>query len=348
MGTGDSTESGAIGGGSGSSGATSGSAVRRPGATQTPTVLNGAYELREIVVAQGIEFNNSDMDASWHMPDGLQGWFPDMTISGTNAEYISDRQHVRFTIRVVQNKTEFKTALQTDGVHVIYAGHARFGRGPCFGSPPNPGENWEQGTDVSTVGIYRMGYPVIVIPLEDMEHHQYSFYPVASRHTVAAEWCHPHVNRSRLTRIPIADLPAALQGRVLPNPPESEFWGYRDRAGHAHDLLLWAGWTGTVSDPMDLGATNLACRCFCHYGCDTFLHNHKIIRYRKGWRRTADDRFAYFTTGTVDLPIELYWIRALFNYPHRNDYQTWYPSLQWAVGRVNSYLAGQNRRYRVI
>ncbi len=331
-------------------GAAAGAAVRaaaRSAAQSTASnVLNAAYELREIVVAQGVEFNNTDMRASDQMPAGLQTFFPDMTISGTNAEYTSRKQKVRFKIKVVNTKEDFKKALETDGIHVVYAGHARYGRGPCFGTNSGKGDQWENGSDTKT-GIHRMGYPVILVELEDMDHHGYSFYPVAGDVTIQRSWCHPEVGPSSLRRIPTSDIPDAVRNKIADSPAAASYWG-KKRGSRVHELLLWADWENTKTKPYDLGATNLKCKCFAHLGCSTFLHNWKIIRERKAWKRTETDRFAYFTKRSVSGPLELDWIRAWFEYPRENAFQSWYKSLQWAVQKVNGRLAARGAYWRII
>jgi len=331
------------------------SAARSTAQGQTANVLNTAYETRELIVAQGIDFTNADFvrQAGEHggdtrrmleycrVPHSLQEDFPDVVIQGDQAEYVSDVQHVRFTIRVINTKDAFKRALETPGVHVIYGGHARYGRGPCFGRRPDPGEDWEQGADPNTGGLWRCGYPYIGVHFEDIRAHGYSFYPVAAGDELPREDIHPDVPR-RLRRI---RLPDDLRAKVLPQgqPLAEEYWGYSDREGEA--VLLHAGWDNTPSMPMDLGATNLRCRCFCHFGCSTFRHNWRIIRQRRGWTRTETDRFAYFTTApsmAITVPC---WITALFQYPRRNDYESWYPSLQWARERANRLILAKLREF---
>ena len=324
------------------------------------TVLDVEYEVREIVVAQGLQFNNTYFRANaasspgledFIVPDGLQRYFPSLELLGDDrAQYVSDVQHVRFAIRVVDTKTDLKDALQTSGVHVVYHGHARYGRGPCFGTDMSPGDDWEQGTDPANTGIFRMGHPIIGIPVKDIagdDDHPggYHCWPVAGTEELQRSDCDAVVraNWGNLRRIP---LPDGLESQLLPQaqPPADSYWGYRD--GEGQNLLLWAGWDGTTSAPMDLGATDLQCRCFCHFGCSTYLHNWRVVRELKAWQRTADERFAYFTTAPSPGPSVTHWLRALFSYPRRNDFESWYPSLQWARSRANQLILAwsiQNR-----
>ena len=74
-------------------------------------------------------------------------------------------EDVLYQIDLVEDKAAFREALLTDGIAVIYNGHARYGRGPCFGPPGNlPGDDWENGAAPDTAGIFRMGYPFVGIP----------------------------------------------------------------------------------------------------------------------------------------------------------------------------------------
>ncbi len=336
--------------------AQSSSAVRSTPDGQAGSVLNTAYETREIVVAQGIQFTNRDFrDAAaatsgtdreifeyYQIPAGLQDDFPEMQIRGEQAEYVSEVQRVRFTIRLVTTKDAFKQALETEGLHVIYGGHARYGRGPCFGPNDAPGEDWEQGSDPNTTGIWRTGYPIIGVPFDEIREHGYSFYPVsAAAGDPARSDLHPDIPR-RLRRVA---LPQDLQNKVVSQgrPLAAEYWGYASRDGDS--VLIHAGWENTLSTPMDLGATNLRCRCFCNFGCSTFRHNWRILRERKEWRRTETERFAYFNTAP-SLPLSTpCWLTALFTYPRRNDYESWYPSLQWSRERASNLIRAKLREY---
>ena len=331
-------------------------AARSTAGGDTSNVLNTAYETREIVLAQGIQFTNAYYQSVvaqtagirgeyyqyLQMPQGLQQDFPDMVIQGDQAEYVSETQRVRFKLRVVNTKDAFVQALKTPGLHVIYNGHARYGRGPCFGpGGDQPSEDWEQGA-ASPTGLWRMGFPIIGVPLHEIRDHGYSFYPVAAGdEEPARDQLHPDTP-SRLRRV---TLPDDLRAKVLGQgrPLAAEYWGYGD--GEDGSLLLWAGWENTISAPMDLGATDLQCRCFCVFACSTFKHNWPILRKRKGWTRTDTDRFAYFCTSESDGLSVPCWLTALFTYPQRNDFESWYPSLQWSRDRATSLIKTKLRYY---
>ncbi|HEY3244336.1 MAG TPA: hypothetical protein VGM03_13400 [Phycisphaerae bacterium] len=340
------------------SGAIPGVASRQTQSSTTQTVLNSGYELREIVVAQGIEHHNSDpwlypkssmQPYGYQVPRGLQTYLPDNadheweSISDNAAVFVSHAQRVRYSVRVINTKNEYKRALETAGLHVIYMGHSRYGRGQCFGATADPGERWEQGSGDAD-GLLRSGYGVIGVHFTDIDEHGYNIYPVAASVTLRPGWLHPEISRGGLHRV---HLSPELQSRLLPvaQPAEDWYWASHDSEGPT--LLLWGGWTQTISDPYDLGAANLQCRCTCYFSCSTRTHFWSILRERKNWRRTADDRFAYFTT-SVSYPLTAWaWLRAVFEYPKRNDYQSWYPSLEWAKRRCGQILAGQGEHYGI-
>jgi hypothetical protein len=106
-------------------------------------------------------------------------------------------------------------------------------------------------------------------------------------------------------------------------------------------IVLHAGWSGTINDPMDLGATQMRCRCFCHFGCSSRLHFWDIVRRSeyKGWQRSGPpmERMAYFTTAPADHR-SIFWIYALLDYSQPNNASHWWDSCQYAKNRANRML----------
>jgi hypothetical protein len=310
------------------------------------TLVPSRLEDRLIVFAQGVEFDDSYLEGQ-----GL-GWYTvetylrdkglDIEFSGGEAEYISHVQGVRFTVRITTDKSAYKRALETERAHVIYCGHARYGRGPCFGTDPGPGEHWGNG-DAST-GMFRMGYPYIAMPVSEILQNRYTTDPVPTDEPLEADDCHPYVRRvlSYWRPYTLEELDSSGQ---LRNQVEGEvssdqtFWGYQGALhGHAGPhVVLHAGWENTATDPLDLGATELRCRVFCHFGCSTLTHNREILRERKGWQQTEEDRFAYFTTSpdAVIIPGGRFWLYRILSYPVYNAFEPWNGSLQYALRKAN-------------
>ncbi len=183
--------------------------------------LDLRLEDRHVFLLEGLQFHNNQLPASLQVPETLVN---PKTSFGTvkskkalavqitdanNWEYESLEQGVRYRVQRLFTRDEFKKALETPDAHVLYSGHARFGRGPCFGfgDGKSTGEKWEDGDDDAT-GILRMGKPFLAIPVSDLLHHQVHGQP-------RDRGCHHH--RSRLRR----RLEAARPRRSRPRSPRT-------------------------------------------------------------------------------------------------------------------------------
>ncbi len=270
------------------------------------------YENREVVIAFGVGFHRWD-----RIKDGVpEQMGAAVSINDDDEiEYTNPTQGVHYRIRAVFTKSEFKTALETEDLMVIYAGHSRYGRGACFadlpdqdGATADPGEHWETGT-TSDEGMFRMGYPFVPVHLSDIRDHGYTCRPVSASAPAPAR----EVRGPEAAADPVAvEMPDDLRGQVdaLSAADDNLYWGY---AGAQPEVLLRAGWLDTPNSPYDLGGTDLQCRCFCHFGCSSRLHFRELIRGSayKGWQR--DDppttRFAYFTTAAAPPDVTtIYWL----------------------------------------
>ena len=331
-----------------------------PGLSHGNTLVPSRLESRLIVFAQGVDFLDSDVaDEGWPEDYTVQGYLQgkgiDVTFDDGQAEYITHVQGVRFTVRIETQRDELKAALETDGAHVIYCGHARYGRGPCF-SPDNsgPGDHWGNGTGDAT-GIFRMGYPYIALPVSEITGKRYTMSPVPTSETLTRDDCHPYVRNVSWRGYTLHQLDSTgqLRSQASGSPAAADtFWGYSGRLhGHAGPhLVLHAGWENTATAPLDLGATNMECRVFCHFGCSTFTHNYKILRERKGWQRQGDDRFAYWTT-TPDawiIPAARWWLHHILSYPVYNAFEPWEDSIRYALRKTNQQLrrVGASAQFR--
>jgi hypothetical protein len=113
-------------------------------------------------------------------------------------------------------------------------------------------------------------------------------------------------------------------------------------------MLLYADFQNSSADPMDLGATDLKCRCFTVLACETFDHFHSVLRRRKGYKRTETEGFAYFTTAITTPRAYRVFLTSLMEYPERNDFKPWGPSLEFAVKRANQKLTALGDKFRII
>jgi hypothetical protein len=339
----------------------------------TFTTLLPAYEDRLIIVAQGIEFHTDqirhDMGevladspgtrltvGDFLIPDYLQRKLGDdvhIDSDGT-ITYTSDAQRVNFTIRFITSRDDYYRYLQMPDIHMVYNGHARYGRGPCFGDDPSPGNQW--GND----GIWRMGFPFLALEVAEILEHAYFADPVTGdEDRPDRSDCHPEVRAhySALTRRRIADLHLSATNHVIlanmlstTGDPDETFWMYGNPRGPTAQMMILAhaDWQSTRTSPYDLGATDLQCRVFCHFGCDTFIHNYPVLRRLRGWTREDNERYAFWTTSESDSLLDGRWLHRLLTYPEENAFESWEPSLSYAIQRTNRDLRSLGAGYQLI
>lgn len=335
------------------------------GSSGSRSIFTNSYETRRIVIAEGLDFHESDRDernqyyknstkfknyreysSFQYLEKKIGGEFR-VDSDRKNAEYTSTKQKIHFQLQIVHTKSDFKTALETSGIIVVYDGHSRYGRGSCFDqyqeSVNDHGDQWEDGTHKDN-GLFRLGYPFLAVPFSEIDHHQYHFAPISAesappnreqQHPFSR---HPDIRRS-LSRI---ELPDELTHYVLEEhkSPSNTYFGFTSRG--ETKIILRAGWKNTRNSPNDLGATQINCKTFCHFGCSSQLHYWHIIRRSeyKGWQRTEPptEKFAYFTTEVSDFRGTAYWLYYLLTYPEQNNFQSWWESHQFAKKRANRKL----------
>lgn len=355
-------------------------------------------ELRRIAIAQGKQFQNGDPDMYWLAPQQLQlpgpqrreaihervklrhpeykgpPIYPAMTrmpaiplVEEADGSYtlVDLRQGVVFSIRVINTKHEFVQCLNEPDLHLIYLGHARYGRGPCFGSGgTSRGEDWEEGNGPhpNADGIFRMGHQYVSVHAHEVLEHGYTANLVRAELALAPADCDPdlrprvgQLRPRRLDEIDAAIRPWALrklkmdvslQDHVRDRDPDARWW--TDGSGENLKVVMHAGWNGTISSPDELGSLEPACRVFCHLGCSSFAHNYPVLRKQKGWKRTGNDRYAYWTTAASDGPTELYWLQGLLTYPKYNAWESWAGSLEHAVRFTNTALGLDRETFKLI
>lgn len=361
------------------------------------------YEIRHILVAQGIQFNNVQLArepginrrGDEQIPTGFlsdqlstAAPFP-LQFSLSSATFKSVNQGVKYTIEVTTDRSKFKEKLQTPGNegtleleywHVIYDGHSRYGRGACFGTDDSPGEDWENSSTptAGSDGLFRMGYRFVGVPALDILHHGYTTdavsvkvdapssdreYKGSLKATTIADLKHETQNyidnlistkrfgdfselelRHLSSNVGSLDTHLRIVGDTVPMVslgaalgPQDKFWGYQSGEGPA--VLLQAGWKGTVCAPLDLDATDLKCRAFCHLGCESYMHYREVLRAQRNWKKAGStDRFAYFTS---DLSVSItgpFWLYYLLTYDQFNAGRPWEPSLEYARTKTNDKI----------
>ena len=123
-----------------------------------------------------------------------------------------------------------------------------------------------------------------------------------------------------------------------------EYWGFGSRE---INLLLVADWTNSISTPMDLGATNIRCKCATFLGCSTLKHWHPIVRGRKGFTQSDNEGYAYFVDRVSDDKVDPLWMANWFKFPERNDFESWEPSLEFSRMRCNKTLTAIGKGYLI-
>lgn len=366
------------------------------------------FELRRIVVVQGIQYNNKDMffkikskaddseqQIDERVPEALQkrmkdekGLDLDIFSKGRSAQFLSKDQGVKFAIRVVDTKDELKAALQSDKTHhVIYLGHSRYGRGCCFGTNTKPGEDWEDGSSPGLTGLFRMGFPYVGVPLHEIGEHFYTanLVPVSEKlpkadcepdlrgalsglkpHTRAQcetiyrgmvdgeekaaqkkeealrkkldRELNPNEKIRRVLQPDVSKVMGKLHLNGSPVNASDKFW-CTSLPGEGFSLVLHAGWENTVSAPMDLGATEMKCRVFCHFGCSSQRHFRPIVVDHKNFKQVDDtDQFSFFTSNLAAGFTVTMWLFHLLTFPKYNAFKPWKESLEYARANTNDEI----------
>lgn len=334
-----------------------------PGQSHVNT-LDLTLEDRHVFLAQGLQFHNDQMPLEWRVPESLidpKSSFPVMqkrkalqvlVKDENNFEYKNYEQGVNYIVKRLVSRSEFQTALTTEGAHVVYAGHARYGRGPCFGrgGAHDPGEQWEDGSGPDN-GLFRMGFPFLSVPREEIEHHGYTANPVESSISLSSADCEPDLRKqlSKLKRRTAGEIGAAVTGRFKDPDPQKTWWthdGY-ENGKKTIFVVLHADWESTTTEPFDLGATDIRAKVFNHFGCSTLQHNEEVVRKLKGWKQEGDNRHGYFTTGlSFGLEVVFYFYH-LFSYTNQGRGREWKPSIEYAVSKSNQDLAASGADYRL-
>lgn len=335
--------------------------ARTSGALKHLNTLDLRLEVRDVYYAQGIERNNSAEHPDLNMPGVLinpsQGYGRMQTKkpleivehSDRHFEYANYEQGVLYNVHRLVERDKFVEALQTDGAHVLYTGHARFGRGPCFGADSSPGEDWEDGHSPAT-GLFRMGYPYLAVPLPSILAHGYTANLVPSSVSLQESDCDPDLkpHLGRLKPMTAEQMGMPLD-RVKVKDPEQTWWAYmgyfaQQRVPYA---VLHAGWDETTTSPWDLGATEMKARVFIHFGCSTYKHNHKVVREFKGWKKEGDSGHCYFTSDLSYGHVAVFYLHHLLSYDQPSRGRAWEDSLKYAVSKTNQDLASSGWGFRL-
>lgn len=130
-------------------------------------------------------------------------------------------------------------------------------------------------------------------------------------------------------------------------------WEYTKSGTWTHPLLFLFP-PGPANPParMDLEATKMRCRGFCHFGCSTRWHNYYVMRFLKKWELSADgnNKLCYWTTSDAYGDIGPYWLYHMLTYiPGRGGFSSrnWGDVTKYARKMTNFDLHYDKRDYRV-
>jgi hypothetical protein len=326
--------------------------------------LDLRLEDRHVFLIEGIEFHNDQLPKVLRVPETLvkpsssfgtvrsKKALKVQVTDANNWQYESREQGVRYIFKRTHTRTELKQALETEDAHVIYSGHARFGRGPCFGrgTGTSKGEEWEDGKGPDT-GILRMGMPFLSIPISDILHHGYTANLVPSDVTITASDCdadlRPHVSKLKPHK------PAQIHPKLLPqlkNPdPDQTYWAFSgsDEGQATKFVVLFAGFEETTTAPLDLGATDMKARLFGHFGCSTLKHNRDVVVALKGYELEDDQRYSIFTTDLSNGTEVVLYFYHLLSCPEPSRGGAWKASVEYAIQKTNSDLGANGERHRL-
>jgi len=334
--------------------------------------LRPGLEHRLIAWLQGKQFHNEDMPAITRIPDILlvpgpqrppqrgvvamrnQQALPIIDHGNGVHTLVNAEQGVHYTLMVRQKKSELEEYMRLENTYLVYAGHARFGRGACFGTGVGPSEEWEDGdpSDTANTGLFRMGFPYIPIPRLEIIEHGYTANAVTADTPIAREDCHPDLvaNLRKLKPRTAAQIDPELVGRFKDPDPDRTYWTYNDYDLGKPEIfvLLHAGWQATSTHPHELNEVDLKCRVFCDFGCSTQKHHSPVLRGFKGWQREGDERYAFFTTHVANNIGNVYWLYHTFTYDQWSAFEPWEAGLKYTLQRTNRDLGRDGWPYRYI
>lgn len=287
------------------------------------------------------------------------------TSGGTRTYAYPAKNNPKYEVTIVETREDFKKALETEDAHVIYQGHGREGRGPCFGSSMT-GEEWEDD------GLLRMGYPLVGVPIvEDILKHEYHIRPYNSADDPQKKvGHHPALEKAEVLPLiidhkmskkkewDVVDTPTrhieyhdpggTLRGYLNGYSIASKLWGYIADfdPGPTLWLVVNAGWKDTDSKPWDLGSVNLKCKVFCNFGCSSEPHFKEILRGDKykawGKDKGTEGSVAVFTDKTSGVECAAVWLWALLKY---GDPKKWNDSLKTVTAKANDRLTELSKKY---
>jgi len=311
-------------------------------------------EVRRILLAEGAGFHNDQKLPEYRIPERLIDTkksgldrHPNLkveVIDRDNFRYHNTVQGVRYEVERTVDRDRFISGLEDPETFVLYTGHARFGRGTCFGrifnnpaSGPATGEVWQQ-------GLFRQGFPHIAVPVHELKEHLYKTFVHKATDTLVQADCDPLLKSkfSSLKKKPLREVvPADIISLIQGIGPDELIWTFRGfQHGVTDDFLVHvAGFEDTAFPDVDLGKTNIQCKGYFDCACLTNQLNREIVVDRKGFKQTDDTFYSFFTTDASDMFDGLSFLYHMLAYPEPNRFHPWKAMLDHAKTKANQDLA---------
>ncbi len=324
--------------------------VTPPAQTPPPPVVStcpAGNETRTIILAYGLGHrpvdNNKVVMVDRLVEYGVTSPQPVATADGFTYD-ATQTQGVSYVVKFVYTKEDFRKYIQDPTVHLIYNGHSRDGRGPCFRdqlSDMGPGEWW------GNEGTFLMGFDFVAVPTSDMRKRGYtphvaSAVEAPTKDVFDITKCEPvHLGNHYY------DLALRTTG-APPKLPDGQYWGYEaaeldvesdDDWNEKHLTSMIPEWLAAECGASDLKPPKA--RVLCLFACDT-EHYFKAIVQATGAQPSADSGFVYYTSATAfPTTTTALWLSYLFTYKGPAGYGSmpWKPSLDYAMAGTNATLA---------
>lgn len=312
-------------------------------------------EVRKILLAEGAGFHNDQKLPEYRIPERLidpknsgLSRYPGLALAVIDADhfrYDNPMQGVRYEVERTTDRARFIAGLEDPETFVLYTGHARFGRGSCFGrvfngpeqGSPTVGDVWQQ-------GLFRQGFPHIGVPVHELVEHQYRTFVSPATQTLVQADCDPLLKSKfgSLKKKPLREVvPADALHLIQGLGPDDLVWTFRAfQHGVTDDFLVHvAGFQNTAFPDVDLGKTAIACKGYFHCACLTEQLNREIVVVRKGFAQVDDTGHTFFTTDASDMFDGLSFLYHMLSFPEPSRFRPWKDMLDYAKTKANRDLA---------
>ncbi len=272
-----------------------------------------------VIIAIGVDVRD------WSYATGLVNYLNKHAVKDTTKtnhwSFVLKSKKIKYNLRVVYAKSEFKKALDEKGAYVVYDGHSRYGQGPAFG-PANltdcpaatsyPNNPWEDN--------FRMGWDTIKVPcLEEILHHctdpKEFPYKKAPKYFFARKSVKTIVSKAAVKKSSKCRQSNPAKRKLLKCSPANA----KKANGRGKKTLLTRHyWMKTPSDyetliqvgRKDLNKVHLKCKVLFMNSCSSKWHFYYALKRRK--KNKASRCVFYMTRRVCGAATTEIFIKALF------------------------------------